>query len=388
MPTLPVQSIGSSALWVGFSAFVVAALVLDFAVFHRKSREVRARQALAWVALWVTLAIAWMVFLRLRLGSEPSLQFLAGYLLEYALSVDNLFVFLVIFTYFTVPATAKDRVLFLGILGSIALRGLFIFAGSALVHRFQWVLYLFGAFLVFTGLKLLFQKGDEEVAVEHSPVIKLFRRLVPMVAVYHGDKLLVKEQQRWHATPLMLVVAVVGFTDVVFATDSIPAIFGVTQDPFIIYSSNIFAVLGLRALFFVLSRMMTKFHLLKFGLALILFFIGVKMLIADLYLLRFAGSLGITQPAQDSHRRGPWRGGGPADALLDRLGALPAEAGVGRVETVVARMQHRPLGSSAPTACERGLPSPEAGIPPSCGANDAAACSASASAASGARAGT
>jgi tellurite resistance protein TerC len=293
---MPAQSIGSFLLWIGFSAFVVAALVLDFAVFHRKSHEVRAKQALAWVGLWVALAMVLAVAVRLRFGSEPSLQFLAGYLLEYALSVDNLFVFLVIFTYFAVPSTAKDRVLFLGILGSIALRGVFILVGSALVHRFQWLLYLFGAFLVFTGLKLLFQKGDEEVAIEHSPVIKLFRRLVPMVATYHGDRFLVKEQGRWHATPLMLVVAVIGFTDVVFATDSIPAIFGVTQDPFLIYSSNIFAVLGLRALFFVLSNMMLKFHLLKFGLALVLSFIGVKMLIVDLYRLPLAGSIGITQP--------------------------------------------------------------------------------------------
>lgn len=296
MPPLPPQTIGSPALWIGFSAFVLLALTLDFVIFHRKSHAVPAKQAVAWVGLWVSVAMVAMVALRIRFGSEPSLQFLAGYLLEYALSVDNLFVFLIIFTYFAVPPTAKDRVLFLGILGSIALRGVFILVGSALVHRFHWILYLFGAFLVFTGLKLLLQKGDEEVAVEKSPVIRLFRRLVPMVATYHGDKFLVMEGGRWHATPLMLVVAVIGFTDVVFATDSIPAIFGVTEDPFIIYSSNIFAVLGLRALFFVLSHMMTKFHLLKFGLALILSFIGVKMLIVDLNLLPFASEIGITQP--------------------------------------------------------------------------------------------
>jgi len=296
MSTAPLESIGSPALWIGFSVFVLTALALDFLVFHRKAQEVSTRQALAWVGLWVTVAMISMVALRVRFGSESSLQFLAGYLLEYALSVDNLFVFLVIFAYFAVPPTAKDRVLFLGILGSIALRGLFIIVGSALVHRFHWLLYLFGAFLVFTGLKLLFQKGDEEVAVERSPVIRLFRRLVPMVATYRGNKFLVKENSGWQATPLMLVVAVIGFTDVIFATDSIPAIFGVTQDPFIIYSSNIFAVLGLRALFFVLSHMMTKFHLLKFGLALILSFIGVKMLIADLYKIGFAASLGISQP--------------------------------------------------------------------------------------------
>src|SRR5262249_46627799 len=248
------------------------------------AEEVSIRRALAWVALWVSIALAVAVGLRIGYGTEASLQFIAGYLLEYALSVDNLFVFLVIFSYFAVPPTAKDRVLFLGIVG------------SALVHRFHWVLYLFGAFLVFTGLKLFFQKGDEEVAVEHSPVVRLFRRLVPMVASYRGDKFLVREGERWRATPLMLVVAVVGFTDVLFATDSIPAIFGVTQDAFIIYSSNIFAVFGLRALFFVLSHMMTKFYLLKFGIALILAFIGVKMLIADLYLLRLAQSMGITRP--------------------------------------------------------------------------------------------
>ncbi len=296
MSTASVPGIGSSVLWLGFAVFVVGALVVDFVVFHRKAEVVSIRRALAWVALWVSIALAAAVGLRIRYGAEASLQFLAGYLLEYALSVDNLFVFLIIFSHFAVPASAKDRVLFLGILGSILLRGVFILIGSALVHRFHWILYLFGAFLVFTGLKLLFQKGDEEVAVENSPVIRIFRRLVPMVPSYRGDKFLVKEGQRWHATPLLLVVAVVGVTDVLFATDSIPAIFGVTQDALIIYSSNIFAVLGLRALFFVLSHLMTKFHLLKFGIALILSFIGAKMLIADLYLLHFAQSIGVTRP--------------------------------------------------------------------------------------------
>src|SRR5215813_15394166 len=296
MSTASVSTSGSPALWMGLAVFVVGALALDFVVCHRKAEEVSIRRAHAWVALWVSIGLAVAVGLRIGYGTEASLQFIAGYLLEYALSVDNLFVFLVIFSYFAVPPTAKDRVLFLGILGSIALRGLFIIVGSALVHRFHWVLYLFGAFLVFTGLKLLFQKGDEEVAVERSPVIRLFRRLVPMVATYRGNKFLVKENSGWQATPLMLVVAVIGFTDVIFATDSIPAIFGVTQDPFIIYSSNIFAVLGLRALFFVVSTMMTRFHLLKFGLALILAFIGVKMLIADLYAFPFASVLGIDHP--------------------------------------------------------------------------------------------
>jgi tellurite resistance protein TerC len=296
MSTASVPTIGSPVLWMGLAVFVVGALVVDFVVFHRRAEVVSIRRALAWVALRVSMALAVMVGLRIGYGAEASLQFLAGYLLEYALSVDNLFVFLVIFSYFAVPASAKDRVLFLGILGSILLRGVFILVGSALVHRFHWMLYLFGAFLVFTGLKLLFQKGDEEVVVEHSPVIRFFRRLVPMVSSYRGDKFLVKEHQRWRATPLLLVVAVVEFTDVLFATDSIPAIFGVTQDAFIIYSSNIFAVLGLRALFFVLSHMMTKFHLLKFGIALILSFIGVKMLIADLYLVELAQSIGITRP--------------------------------------------------------------------------------------------
>src|SRR6267143_363541 len=254
--------IGSPALWIGFSAFVVAALLLDFLVFHRKSHEVRTRQAVAWVGLWVALAMVLVLVVRLQYGSEPSLQFLAGYLLEYALSVDNLFVFLVIFTYFKVPAVAKDRALFLGILGSILLRGLFILVGSALIHRFHFILYVFGALLVFTGLKLLFTKGDEEMAIEHSPVIRLFRRFVPMVSAYHGDRFFIRDKHELRATPLLLV----------------------------------FAVLGLRALFFVVSTMMSRFHLLKFGLALILAFIGVKMLIADLYVFPFAGALGIDHP--------------------------------------------------------------------------------------------
>jgi tellurite resistance protein TerC len=286
------ESVGTPVLWIGFTAFVVAMLVLDLSVFHRKAHDVRMREALIWTVVWIGMALLFNLGVYLGFGARPGLEFLTGYLIEKALSVDNLFVFLVIFAYFRVPRALQHRVLFWGILGALVMRALFILLGAALLHRFHWVVYLFGAFLVFTGVKLLWQ-GESEVHPERNPVLRLFARLVPSVSDYRGTRFSVVEAGRRYATPLLAVLVVVETTDVVFAVDSIPAIFAVTRDPFIVYTSNIFAILGLRALFFVLAGTMEKFHYLKVGLGLVLAFVGLKMLVADVYKVPIGISLGV-----------------------------------------------------------------------------------------------
>jgi tellurite resistance protein TerC len=287
-----IESVGTPVLWIGFTAFVVAMLVLDLSVFHRKAHDVRMREALIWTVVWIGMALLFNLGVYLGFGARPGLEFLTGYLIEKALSVDNLFVFLVIFAYFRVPRALQHRVLFWGILGALVMRALFILLGAALLHRFHWVVYLFGAFLVFTGVKLLWQ-GESEVHPERNPVLRLFARLVPSVSDYRGTRFSVVEAGRRYATPLLAVLVVVETTDVVFAVDSIPAIFAVTRDPFIVYTSNIFAILGLRALFFVLAGTMEKFHYLKVGLGLVLAFVGLKMLVADVYKVPIGISLGV-----------------------------------------------------------------------------------------------
>ncbi len=289
---MSVDSVGSLGAWLGFTAFVLAMLVLDLRVFHRTPHEIRAREALAWSAVWIGLALAFNVAVGFWFGPERALEFLTGYVIEKALSVDNLFVFLVIFSYFAVPAALQHRVLFWGVVGAIAMRVLFILLGTALLARFHWVLYLFGAFLVFTGVRLLLQR-EGDVHPERNPVLRLFRRVVPSVSDYRGGRFTVVENGRRYATPLLMVLVVVEATDLVFATDSIPAVFAVTRDPFIVYTSNIFAVLGLRSLYFALAGLMQKFHYLKVGLGLVLAFVGVKMLIAKIYELPIAVSLGV-----------------------------------------------------------------------------------------------
>lgn len=283
-------SIGTPALWAGFFLFVFAMLALDLFVFNRKAHEVRMKEALAWSLVWIAMALAFNVLLFVEFGRQHALEFLTGYLIEKALSVDNLFVFLVIFSYFAVPKRNQHRVLFWGILGALIMRAVFIFLGAVLIQKFHWIMYVFGGFLVFTGLKLLFQKG-EEVHPEKNPMIKLFRKMIPMVDHYRSDKFLLREHGKLLATPLLLVLMVVETTDVVFAVDSIPAIFAVTTDPFIVFTSNIFAILGLRALFFLLAGMMGRFHYLKYGLGLVLAFVGVKMVIVDFYKVPIAVSL-------------------------------------------------------------------------------------------------
>ncbi len=287
-----VESIGTPTLWVGFIGFVLLMLMLDLGVFHRKSHTVSAREAMVWTLVWISLALVFNVGVWHWFGSARALEFFTGYLIEKALSVDNLFVFLVVFSYFAVPASLQHRVLFWGIVGALIMRAIFILAGAALIQRFHWIMYVFGAFLVFTGVKLVIGK-DSEVEPESNPVFKVFRRFVRSIPDYRGAKFFVVEQGKLWATPLLLVLLVIESTDVIFAVDSIPAVFGVTTDPFIVFTSNIFAILGLRSLYFLLAGMMDKFHYLKIGLGGVLSFIGAKMLIMDLYEIPIGLSLGV-----------------------------------------------------------------------------------------------
>ena len=270
------NSIGTPALWGGFLAFVLLMLALDLGVFHRKAHAISVREALSWSVAWISLALLFNLGVYLKFGAKPAQEFLAAYLTEEALSVDNLFVFLVIFSYFSVAPAVQHRVLFWGILGAILFRAAFILGAISLVHHVHWAFYVFGAFLVFTGVKILLQK-DEEVHPERNPVLRAFKRLVPMTHEYHGAKFLVRQGGKLLATPLLLVLVVVEGTDILFAVDSVPAVVGLSQEPFIIFTSNIFAVLGLRSLFFVLAGSMERFQYLKVGLGLVLVFIGGKM---------------------------------------------------------------------------------------------------------------
>lgn len=286
------ESVGTPGLWIGFTVFVLAMLALDLGVFHRKAHEIRVREALIWTSVWVALAMLFNLGVYVWFGSERALEFFTGYLIEKALSVDNIFVFLVIFSSFAVPAKLEHRVLFWGILGALVMRAIFIFAGAAALQRFHWVSYLFGAFLVLTGLKLLVQR-NVEVHPERNPLFRLFNRLVPSVNDYRNEHFTFAEGGKRYATPLLLVLVAIEATDIVFAADSIPAIFAVTSDPFIVYTSNIFAILGLRALYFALAGVMGKFHYLKVGLSLVLAFVGAKMLLASVYEIPILVSLAV-----------------------------------------------------------------------------------------------
>ncbi len=281
----------SLTFWIGFLTFIVTLLTLDLFVFHRKPHEVSAKEAFAWVCFWVGLAFAFNVFVYFEFGAKSSLEFATGYLVEEALSVDNVFVFVMLFQYFHVPKRYQHRVLFFGILGAIVLRGIFILSGAALLAKFHWVIYVFGAFLVYTGIKIILQE-NVQVHPERNPILKLLRRIIPMTENYEEAKFFVRRAGRLMATPMLAVLVVVEGTDVVFAVDSIPAIFGVTREPFIVYTSNIFAILGLRALFMLLSGIMDKFRFLKYGLGLVLTFIGVKMLISGWIYIPIGLSLG------------------------------------------------------------------------------------------------
>jgi tellurite resistance protein TerC len=278
--------------WVGFIAFVLAMLALDLGVFHREAHEVRPKEAGIWTAVWVALALLFACGLYLLSGRHVALTFLTGYVVEEALSADNIFVMVLIFEYFRVPKLCQHRVLFYGILGALVMRGLFIAVGAALIARFHWILYLFGAMLVVTGIRMGI-KSDEEFDGEQNRIVRAARRLLPFSNDYHGKNFFVVEAGRKLATPLLLVLILVELTDLVFAIDSIPAIFGVTTDPFIVFTSNIFAVLGLRSLYFLLAAVVDRFHLLKYGLALILSFVGFKMLSERFIEIDIALSLSI-----------------------------------------------------------------------------------------------
>ena len=263
--------------WVVFVAFVLAMLAVDLGVFHRKVHVIHPREAAVWVAVWVALALAFAAGLYFVYGHHLALTFLTGYVIEESLSVDNIFVIVLIFEYFRVPAICQHRVLFYGILGALVMRGLFIGLGTLLLARFHWVIYVFGAMLVFTGIRMAF-KHDEEFDGERNPVVRVARRVLPLSKDYQGKHFFVIENGRQLATPLFLVLVLVEVTDLVFAIDSIPAIFGVTRDPFIVFTSNIFAILGLRSLYFLLAAVVDRFYLLKYGIAAILTFVGSKMI--------------------------------------------------------------------------------------------------------------
>jgi tellurite resistance protein TerC len=284
--------------WIWFNVAVLAILALDLGVLHRRSSKVSLREAAIWSAVWVALSLCFALAIYRNMGRESGLEFLTGYLIEYALSVDNIFVFVLIFSYFSVPEKYQHRVLFWGIIGALVLRGVMIVAGSALVTRFAWTLYIFGAFLVFTGIRMALQKDDAAYNAERDPVLRLARKLIPVTPDYRGDKFFVKEpdksgRMRFAATPLFIVLIIVDTTDIIFATDSIPAIFAVTRDPFIVYTSNICAVLGLRALYFLLASVVDKFVYLKLGLSLVLVFIGAKMLLEHFLHIPIVAALGV-----------------------------------------------------------------------------------------------
>jgi len=277
--------------WIIFNLFVIAMLVLDLGVFHRRAHTVKFREALLWSLMWISLAGAFAVLVYFWHGRTPALEFVTGYVIELSLSVDNLFVFLLIFRYFRVPAVHQHKVLFWGILGALIMRGIFILAGVGLINRFHWIIYLFGALLVYSGIEL-FRQEEAEIHPEKNPLLKLFRRWMPVTKNYEDGKFFVR-QPGLYATPLLIVLLVVETTDVVFAVDSIPAILGITRDAFIVYTSNVFAILGLRSMFFALSGMMEIFHYLHYGLSIVLIFIGTKMLLSHYLEIPTAIALGV-----------------------------------------------------------------------------------------------
>jgi tellurite resistance protein TerC len=286
------ESIGTPSLWIGFTVFVLALLALDLGVFHRKAHAVSTREAVSWSIVWISLALLFNVGVYTWFGPERGLEFLTGFLIEKALAVDNIFVFVVLFSYFAVPASLQHKVLFWGILGALVMRAIFIFLGAALLQHFHWIMYVFGAFLVLTGIKL-FKQNETDIHPERNLLFRLFIRFVPAIPAYRGDRFFVRQSGRWYATPLLFVLVSVEATDLVFAIDSIPAIFAVTSDPFIVYTSNIFAILGLRSLYFLLAGIIHQFHYLKTGLAFVLAFVGVKMMIVDIYKIPIGASLAV-----------------------------------------------------------------------------------------------
>jgi tellurite resistance protein TerC len=277
-------------VWFGFGAFVLAMLALDLGLFHRKSREMGVREALVWSGIWVGLALLFNAGIYFWRGGEKALQFFTSYTVEFSLSVDNLFVFLLVFTYFKVPAQYRYKVLFWGIIGALVMRAIFIAAGITLMEKLHWMIYLFGTLLVVCGAKMALEK-NREIHPDKNPVLKLIRRFMPVSNEYNGDRFFVKQNRRLLATPLFTVLLVIESSDLLFALDSVPAVLAITPDPFIVYTSNVAAILGLRSLFFALEGAMNRFHFPHYGLSVILIFVGVKMLISRVYPISTEASL-------------------------------------------------------------------------------------------------
>jgi len=264
--------------WAGFIVFVIIMLVLDLGVFHRKSHIVPVKEAIIWSAVWITLAMVFMglIYMFEEEGRRKSLEFLTGYVIEYSLSVDNIFVFILIFSFFAVDERYQHKILFWGIIGALIMRAIFIFAGVALINKFHFIIYIFGAFLIFTGIRMLFHK-ETEIDPDKNPVVRFFRKFLPVTDKTVGDKLFVVSNGKRFATPLFIVLVIIETSDLIFAVDSIPAILGISKDPFIVFTSNIFAIMGLRSLYFAISGIVQYFRYLKIGLAFVLTFVGLKM---------------------------------------------------------------------------------------------------------------
>jgi tellurite resistance protein TerC len=278
--------------WIIFNAFVILMLALDLGVFHKKAKTVSFRDALIWSGVWIALALCFNLWVYFELGQKPALEFLTGYLVEKSLSVDNIFVFVLLFTYFKIPAQYQHRVLFWGVIGALLMRAIFIAIGAALISEFHWIIYFFGAFLVYTGYKM-FTTSAADMHPEDNPLVRWFIRRGKVTHELHGEKFFIQVNGKTLATPLFLCLLSVEFTDLIFAVDSIPAIFAITDDPFIVYTSNVFAILGLRSLYFALEGVITRFPYLRYGLALVLVFIGIKMLLVDVFKVPVAISLGV-----------------------------------------------------------------------------------------------
>jgi tellurite resistance protein TerC len=276
--------------WIIFNAFVLIMLALDLGVFHRKSHEVSVKEALTWTFVWVFLALIFNAIIYYWRGQQQALEFFTGYLVEKALSVDNIFVFIMIFTYFHIPTKYQHKVLFWGIIGALIMRMIFIFTGVALLEKFHFTIYIFGALLLFTGIKM-FNHSNSSINPDKNPVLKFFKKLMPVTQTLHEDKFFARIDGRRYATPLFLVLILIETTDLIFAVDSIPAILAITQDQFIVYTSNVFAILGLRSLYFALAGIVHRFWLLSYALAIVLVFVGLKMLLIDFYKIPIEWSL-------------------------------------------------------------------------------------------------
>lgn len=276
--------------WIAFLVFLIIMLALDLGIFNRKAHEVNYKEALVWSGIWISLAILFNIGVFKFAGHERGMEFLTGYLLEKSLSVDNIFVFVLLFSFFNVPKRYQHKVLYFGIIGALIMRGILIALGAALIVKFHWVILIFGVFLVFSGIKMVFHK-DEKIEPDKNPIVRFFKKILPVTSTYENGKFFVKKETGLLATPLFIVLIVVETTDLVFAFDSIPAILAITQDTFIVFTSNAFAILGLRSLYFALAGVMDKFKYLRAGLSVILIFIGIKMLVADFFYISVTYSL-------------------------------------------------------------------------------------------------